>query len=244
MLRNALFLGLCVILSACGNCRQGNCFIEVPLNFGGQFLTEERVSRDIRSAWGITDQFVGTRNQYQIDSNHFEASVQGIEGFEAVQKRTDWCWAAAISMVMNYRGVPLEQCDVLRSLGRDCNSNEPQFGSVSSMITALRGWQVNDFGRPAAVEATSLATGNGTALIEDVATDWPPIVGLDARRDQPGHVYVLTDIEYSWMPGTWNVPVIWRVKLFDPWNGSYVTMRGSEFDRLFDFAIRVRVLHG
>ncbi|WOF74445.1 hypothetical protein QMT40_002097 [Parvibaculaceae bacterium PLY_AMNH_Bact1] len=233
-----------LFLFSCGSCRDGNCYFEVPFTFGGQFLTEERVSREVRYQSGMIDQFARTPNHDQIDFNHFEVEALGFDGFEALQRKPEWCWAAAVSMVLNYQGIPFSQCKVLQSLGEDCNSEELQFGSVNSIITSLRGIQVNRARRPAFVHATSLATGNGTPLVEDVATNWPPIVGLGARGDQAGHVYVLTRVEYSWMPGAWNVPVIWRVRLYDPWDGRYVSMSGSEFDDLFDFAVRVRVQHG
>lgn len=232
-----------LILSACSNCAGMNCSREFSITLGNQFLTEDRVTHEVREVWGATDPFVGSQNQYQIDNNHFEVSTQNFEGFEATQQRSEWCWAAAVSMVLNYQGIDVDQCEVLRTLGRDCRSDENQLGSVNSIINALRGWKLNAYGRPAGVFATSLATGNGTPLIQDVATNWPPIVGLGARKDQPGHVYVLTEIEYSWMPGTWNVPVIWSVRLYDPWDGTYVRMRGTEFDELFDFAVRVQVRH-
>ena len=243
MIRIFILVVTTLVLASCENCKQGSCYFEVPTKLGPQFLTEQRVSQEIMYARGISDPFVVTQNQTQMESNHFEVATSGIDGFEAIQQRPEWCWAATISMVLNYQGISMSQCEVIRSLGRDCNANELQFGSVSSIVTALRGWQISHFGRPAAVYATSLATGNGTHLIQDVATNWPPIIGLNARKDRPGHVYVLTGIEYSWVPGTWNVPVIWAVQLYDPWDGSYVTMRGSEFDEAFDFAIRVKVQH-
>lgn len=238
-----LVLPVCFV-SACNNCNGLNCRFEASFNPGRNFITEDRASKDIKFLFGALDSFSSSPNRHQIEANYFEVETHGFQGFEAIQRREDWCWAAAVSMAMDYQGISLDQCDVLRSLGKDCNSPEPQFGSRNSIINALSGLRLNNIGRPAAISATTLATGNGTTLIEDVATNWPPIVGLGARRDQPGHVYVLTSIRYSWHPGTWNVPVIWKVRLYDPWDGEYVVMSGSEFDDVFDFAVRIRVQHG
>lgn len=243
-MRLFLILLLSCFLSSCDDCRGTTCFFEGDFVSGPRFLTERSAPQNIKSARGIADAYTGSRNQSQFDWNSFYVRTQNFNGFEAVQQREEWCWAAAVSMVLDYQGIALSQCQVLRSLGRDCNSEEAQLGSRSSILNSLSGLQFNRFERPSAVTATTLATGNGTPLIEDLATNWPPIVGLNARRDRPGHVYVLTGIEYSWKPGTWNTPVIWEVQLYDPWDGQYVSMSGSEFDELFDFAARVRVQHG
>lgn len=234
----ALYFVLAISLEGC--CAGGRC----------EFTTRPRLiagTRDllqIRDLPGIQDGLTGLRNHDRIERNYFEVQINGIDGVKAVQQRPEWCWVAAVSMTMNYQGIPLSQCDVIKSLGKDCNSNDLQFGTISSIVGALNGFRVNRRGRAAFVQATSLLTANGFPLIEDIATNWPPIVGLKSETDgAPGHVYILLEVTYSWYPNTWNVPVFWRTKLYDPWNGNTVRMSGDEFKERLDFAVRMRVAH-
>lgn len=235
---------LLVALSFAGcECRGMSCSGEITTS--PQIQAGRQELRPIRQVRGIYDGFTGSPNHDQLGENYFIVEVDNFSGFEATQQRPEWCWAAAVSMTMNYQGIPLSQCDVVESLGGECDSSELQFGSISSIISALNGIQGNRLGRPALVQATSLSTGNGTPLIADLATNWPPIVGLSGEdEDAPGHVYVLLTIRYSWYPNAWNVPVFWNVELYDPWLGETVRMSGLEFARRIDFAVRMRVGHG
>jgi hypothetical protein len=240
-LRICLFAIL--LLSSCSaDCllEQGHC--EESKHVGDNFLTARFISdpASLKYARGTFDPHVGTPNHFQFAENHFEVEAYSMRFFEAVQQRRDWCWAAAVSMVMEHQGFEMSQCDVLRSLGKDCNSPEDQYGTNSSIANALNGFRVDRFGQQSLVSATSLQTQNGVNLIGDLARNSTPIVGMSARDGKIGHVYVLTSIEYSWAPGV-NQPVIWSVGLFDPWDGKSIRLRGEEFDDFFDFAVRVAV---
>lgn len=183
-------------------------------------------------------------NVTALDNNEFRVEVEDFDDYEDAQERPDWCWVAAVSMTLRFNDIPASQCDVIKSLGKDCHSSDLQFGDVSSIVSALNGIKVNEDGRAAIVQATSLATGNGAPLIDDLAHNRPPIVGFHAEEDgNPGHVYVLLSIRYSWTPGVWNMPVFWSVEMFDPFTAEVVTWSGAKFARRIDFAVRLAVMH-
>lgn len=241
-MKSLLFLLLIstTLLQSCA-CREGRCGVEFPIK--PNILAGNDRLTDIQYIYGIQDGNRGNPNWSQSAPNLFEVSSYGFEHFRA-QERPDWCWVAAIQMVLNYQGIDISQCEIVKRLGMDCNAKELQLGSASDVVVAMNGWDINSRGRASAVQATTLAVSNGTSLISDVSTNWPVIVGLKGDDDQPGHVYVLTAVEYSWKPGTWNHPVFWEVELYNPWPGEgREWMYGSEFADRIQFAARMRVQH-
>lgn len=242
MIRISILLIFASLLLAGCTCRGSYCGFELPGKPSIQWGDSR--SAQIQYVRGMSDGNRGNPNWTQLAPNLFKVSSYGFDTAYAEQERADWCWVAAVSMVLNYQSIDVTQCDIVERLGKNCESRDLQLGSVSDVVLSMNGWDVNIGGRASAVQATTLAVANGTSLISDVSTNWPVIVGLKGSNDRPGHVYVLTAIEYSWQPGTWNQPVFWEVQLYNPWPGEGVEwMDGREFSKRIRFAARMRVRH-
>lgn len=222
------------------SCATGSHFCDVTVG---------RPAIDVGSRWpddvqylNAMDGFTGRAGHMQIAPNRFRVEAD-VTPVAAIMKRPDVCWAAAIETVMNYYGVPLDQCDVLKQVGGDCNSSEIQTASQCKLVSGLNRWQVSANGRPVLVQATSLLNYNGLPLLDDLSLEKPIVVGIRNQDYPGGHVFVLTAIEYSWNPQFGNTPIFQELDLYDPDPdvADTVTMSGAEFVRSVSFATRIAV---
>src|SRR5207253_8273207 len=70
-----------------------------------------------------------------IPSNEFEFfAAPETEGH---QRQSNWCWAASVQMVLNYRGVPVTQEQVVQRIFAGAVPNVP--GQPNQILTALSG---------------------------------------------------------------------------------------------------------
>src|ERR1041384_2557076 len=79
-----------------------------------------------------------------IPSNEFEyfAAPQT----NGHQHQSNWCWAACVQMVLNYRGVAVTQEQVVQRIFGGAEPNIP--GQPDQILTALSGWAVTANGQP------------------------------------------------------------------------------------------------
>lgn len=172
------------------------------------------------------------------------------------QRQQNWCWAACVQMVLNFHGLYVSQEQVVeRIFGRQVN--EP--ATNSQILEALSGWAPDFRGRSSLIRATTYVWDE--AVIDDLAHEWPLIVGLD-NKDGTGHAYVLTAIEFhnvryvtdyqqSFWRGRWERIPVYAVRpeidyliLRDPWPGSQskTRMPFAEFTSAVMFTDRVHVV--
>lgn len=154
--------------------------------------------------------------------------------FNGRQRQANWCWAAAVQMVLNYHGLLVTQEQVVaRIYGRLIDRPaQPQ-----QVLEALSGWAPDVHGRFSAISASPLVH-SGAQIVGDLAWRQPLIVGL---AGQPvGHAYVLTAVYFR---GSLAQPIIEGVVLRDPWplSPSRQELTWREFMARLRFIARVRV---
>jgi hypothetical protein len=174
----------------------------------------------------------------------------------ARQRQENWCWAASVQMVLNFHGLCVTQEQVVQRIyGQQVN----QPANNAQILTALSGWAPDACGRPSAITASPYAWDE--AVVDDLAYDWPLIVGLE-NTDGSGHAYVLTAVQFHnetyirgytqrfWQGRWYSMPVYAQRPVFDyvylrdPWpsNVSKQTMPYSDFKSKLMFCDRVRVI--
>lgn len=179
-----------------------------------------------------------------LGSNRFIAGVPDAE-FEFFaapnnvgrQRQANWCWAAAVQMVLNYHGLVVNQEQIVARIFGEL-IDKP--GRPDQILAALSGWAPDSRGRFSQVLATPYIF-QGSDIVEDLAYKWPLIVGLIQPGQPIGHAYVLTAVTYS--VNQFNQPIFDSVVLRDPWPGSpsKVELSWREFQSRLMFAARVSV---
>ena len=149
----------------------------------------------------------------------------------ASQGNSQWCWAAAIQMVLGYHGVGITQQQIVaRTYGTDWWGNLPDWGGSLEAITRnLNNWSIDNYGQQYAVGADlNWGAPPPAVLIEELQNGRPMIIGY---RSGPasGHAVVLTAATFSL---TAYGPVIHSVVVRDPWpSPANVVNRGRvEYD--------------
>lgn len=180
----------------------------------------------------------GRAEMQQLGPNLFVAGVPSdqFQFFAARQRKSNWCWAASIQMVLNYHGLFVSQEEIVQRI----------FGGQIDMpaqpvhiLAALTGWAPDTRGRYSAIQASPY-TFSGSQIVQDLAYRWPLIVGL-RNANGSGHALVLTAVYYS--VDQWNNPIFQRVVLRDPWpeNPSRQEMSWAEFQQRLMFWAHIHV---
>jgi hypothetical protein len=151
---------------------------------------------------------------YQIgNANDYVAGVTS-ERFRYVaarQKSQNWCWAACVQMVLNYQGLDVDQCDIVKEgFGQSRCVDAP--ADCYDIQRAAGGWNINGRRIRSSVNTNF---SNVHKLINDLAYKYPLIVGLDMPGQRIGHAYVLTAIFYQYDSRDRKIP--YKVVLRDPW---------------------------
>lgn len=134
----------------------------------------------------------------------------------AAQGNSQWCWAAAIQMVLGYHGVGITQQQIVaRSYGTDWWGNLPDWpGSFEVITRNLNNWSIDNYGQRYAVGADlNWGAPPPMVLIEELQNGRPMIIGYQSGPAS-GHAVVLTAATYSL---TAYGPVIHTVTVRDPW---------------------------
>jgi hypothetical protein len=203
-----------------------NKIVMVILLFSGGFFWEGQVAR----AQISQDEISYSQGQYSVfvdaDRINFVASAQ---------RKSQWCWAASIEMVLRYYGVAITQEQIVRrSYGGDPNGNLPNWAGSFQTITAnLNNWSVDNYGEYYEVRA-SINGGAPTPdiLLRQLNAGYPVIAGYHSGP-QSGHAVVIIGARYDISNYG---PIIKSVIVLDPWpdteniqNGGWREIPGTEF---------------
>jgi hypothetical protein len=145
----------------------------------------------------------------QVDFTSFAQEAYGN------QDRSQWCWAASISMVFRYYKHPVSQDRIVEAVyGRKVNLPSGSGWNIASQVN--RDWQ-DDNGKKFSSRLTAaydfdarvMAVDNNW-IINQLHEDRPIIIGT------AGHAVVGTAIQYYVTP---NGPYVTSIGVFDPWPG-------------------------
>jgi len=172
-----------------------------------------------------------------IPSNEFEYFAAPETA--GLQRQSNWCWAACVQMVLNYRGVAVTQEQVVQRIFAGAVPNVP--GQPNQILEALSGWAFTRNGQPVVLRSSPFAF-DGSEIVRDLAERWPIVVGVNMGNS--GHAYVLTAVTYGVDP--WNRPIFRSVILRDPWPGnpSRIEVPWNAFQQRWMFMARMRVMAG
>lgn len=176
------------------------------------------------------------RRQVKIDDFRFQAlAAPRVIG---QQRKSNWCWAAAIQMVLNYNGIFVSQEQLVQQ----------KFGALVDrsadgyeIMKSLNGWFWSIFSSRTRVSAWVVDMTADTQFLNLLASKKPMIAGLrGSSTEAAGHAYVVTGAEYSMDPSGQGV-IVRSVTVRDPWptNPSEQTMAWEEFRGRFMFAIGI-----
>ena len=171
-----------------------------------------------------------------IPSNEFEFFAAPETA--GLQRQSNWCWAACVQMVLNYRGVPVTQEQVVQRIFAGAVPNVP--GQPDQILTALTGWAFTRNGQPVMLTSSPFAF-QGSEIVRDLAERWPIVVGV-TMPGNTGHAYVLTAVTYG--VDSWNQPIFRSVILRDPWPGNQnrIEVPWDAFRQRWMFMARMRVM--
>lgn len=169
-----------------------------------------------------------------IPSESFEASARPYD--LGRQEMSNWCWAAAIQMVLGVHGIPVQQAAlVAQAYGSPVNRP----GGPEQILDSLNGHGRDFHGRE--IDVFTRREVNDATVVEDLSQGKPLVVGLqgDPTGKVSGHAYVLSAVEFDL--DRQGQPVVERFILRDPWpfNPSRVEMDAEEFHQRVTFATRV-----
>jgi len=164
---------------------------------------------------------------FQIDgANDFAAAVK-TEKFKfhaAFQSEDNWCWAACIQMVLDYQGLYVDQCPIVKKAFKTSSCiNRP--ADCYTIEDGVDGWSVNN----RRISGEVVFSPSAYELIDQLAYRNPVIIGLNMPGQNIGHAYVLTAIFFSYDSNNRKVP--YKVVLRDPWpeNQSRQEFEWSDF---------------
>lgn len=133
----------------------------------------------------------------------------------STQSKSEWCWAASISMVFAFHGHPVEQERIVREV-YGTTVNLPVLAGAVIAAQINRRW-VDDNGETfrsrlrAAFDAQAgVIAVNNAAIVTAILKGWPVIVGT------AGHAVVLTSVVYQVLADQVNII---GAGVFDPWPG-------------------------
>lgn len=196
---------------------------------GPQVVVHDDLRFDIRSVnvpWACYGCPHG--NVERIGLNDYCIRSSGFTYAHANMEHENYCWAAAVHMVLKYHnGHAPSQDTIVREMKSIISDNAVDSGNAADIMTALLGP-----GRYVNIE-----NGNGNWLLTDVAFGYPVIVALRNPGSEIGHVYVLFGMDVSF----WQGYVVYdTVLLYDPTPGmGSVRMDAAKFRKRLDFAIHM-----
>ena len=134
----------------------------------------------------------------------------------AAQQNSQWCWAAAIQMVMGYHGVAITQQQIVaRTYGTDWWGNLPDWaGSIEAITANLNNWSIDNYGQQYVVAATlNWGAPAPSVLINELRNRRPMIIGYRSGPNS-NHAVVVTAATFS---QTIFRTVIHSIVVRDPW---------------------------
>ena len=149
----------------------------------------------------------------------------------AAQQNSQWCWAAAIQMVLGYHGVAITQQQIVaRTYGTDWWGNLPDWaGSIEAITANLNNWSIDNYGQQYSVAAAlNWGAPAPNVLIDELRNRRPMIIAYQSGPNS-GHAVVVTAAKFS---QTMRGAMIHSIVVRDPWpSAANVFNRGrNEYD--------------
>jgi hypothetical protein len=212
-----------------------------PLSSVAKMLTRYAILFSIIAALGLTNSSRAQQPSIQQVGPGIWAAGIPTNEFEFVaarQRHSNWCWAASVQMVLNYRGVPVTQEQVVQRIFGGAVPDVP--GQPEQILTALSGWAFTRNGQPVMLSSSPFAF-SGSEIVRDLAERWPIVVGVK-NSPTSGHAYVLTAVTYQ--VDAWNQPIFLSAVLRDPWpdNPSRIEVPWALFRQNWMFMARMRIM--
>ena len=104
------------------------------------------------------------------------------------QEQSNWCWAAALQMVLAYHHVSLSQRTIVK---RVFQKAENRAASIMEMVNSINGLKKGK----KVISCTSLAIRNMQDLIGEISEGYPVVVGMEYGGRQ--HAMVLVQIRFQ-----------------------------------------------
>ena len=150
------------------------------------------------------------------------------------QEQSNWCWAAALQMVLAFHHVSVSQRTIVK---RAFQKAENRAASVMEMVNSIDGFQKGK----KVISCTSMTIRNMQDLIGEISEGYPVVVGMEYEGRQ--HAMVLVQMLFQkdgQREGKINPT---EVVLLDPSRRYLRTRRFSfpEFCREINMALQVRV---
>lgn len=150
------------------------------------------------------------------------------------QEQSNWCWAAALQMVLAFHKVSLSQRTLVK---RAFQKVENRAASITEMVSSIDGFHKGK----KVISCTSMAIRNMQDLIGEISEGYPVVVGMEYGGRQ--HAMVLVQILFQkdgQHEGKINPA---EVVLLDPSRRYLRTRKFSfpEFSREINMALQVRV---
>lgn len=134
----------------------------------------------------------------------------------AAQRNSQWCWAAAIQMVLNYYGVNiLQEHIVARTYGTDPYGRLPDWaGRLDAISNNLNNWSIDNAGQTYMVLSTlNWGAPSPTVLFQELQQGRPVIVSY-LSSPTTAHAVVISGAKIIQSP---TGPVLQSVVVRDPW---------------------------
>lgn len=159
------------------------------------------------------------------------------------QRQSNWCWAAALQMILNYKGVLTTQehlVEMLYGVQVDQPANKFQIMDVMNHNFT------NIHGRASRVESYDIDPFVFENFIHFLGKEKQPmLIGLrGSQTGATGHAYVLTGAEFK-VNARGEVIEVTQVNLRDPWpmNPTEKNITWNEFAQSHIFSIGLKVTH-
>lgn len=167
--------------------------------------------------------------------------VSGFSGVGAEQQRPDWCWAAAIHMVLDHAGISASQREIVRTIFPDYERRGYASASQGRILDALNRFVYDRSGQtrrlyPVALQANPW---NNYQFITTIDGGYPVIAGLKKGTDSFGHIVVVYEVSFRQFD-QYQVGIS-EVSFYDPFDGSTDMLTGREFSERLSFAIATNV---
>ena len=144
----------------------------------------------------------------------------------AAQRNSQWCWAAAIQMVLNYYGVNiLQEQIVARTYGTDPYGRLPDWaGRLDAISASLNNWSIDNAGRTYVVRSTlNWGAPSPAILLQELQQGHPVIVSY-LSSPTTAHAIVITGAQVVQSSVG---PIVQSLVVRDPWpSPQNVTSRG------------------
>ncbi|GEM_PF-4413640 len=171
-------------------------------------------------------------NIHQIGRNCYKIESGGFEFFTAEMDKPDFCWAAAVQMLIRYsnpNGAAPSQEYIVRRMKSIISDDSVDSGNAADMMSALLGP-----GRSVWIE-----NGNGNWILNDVASGAPVIAALESPNSDVGHVYIIYGMTAGWGPQ--GQAILDRILMFDPSPGvGRIVMSADALKSRLVFAVHMR----